>query len=637
MQEEQKVPTPAGPASNVPASIVHELRATAPSPVSISETVSIAETVSISEPPVSRTTLPPSTRVGVVQRERRRSSGEPSSRALPSEDGNRQEWDRPEGAIGGTGGDSLALPGRSVREESATVAAPEPWAPVISFGYVGVIGELLRLAQAPAQRTLPSTMPKKASPAKTSSEKTSSEEAVLPEGHTLSENQTSSDASESSEASELGALNARDEVSQAESSQTAASRLEASQVVVKSDADQVTRALRQQLRTFESERRGVERVAVPSGFATLDQALPYGGIESGSLVEWLAAGPGSGTLPLALRMARQVCRQGRLLVVVDRGQRFYPPALEPWGISLDQLLWVQPRSLEDERWAVDQALRCSGVAAVWCSLGALDSRWLRRFQLAAEAGGTLGLLERPLEVRGQPSWADLQLVCQPLRRRFSADARMEMGSENSSQRWQLRVDVARGPGRTRGMSWRVEIDPVSGEMHERPLATQVSQRLAEPQRSTGSHSAPSSHRVPSSHRAIDQHHAVNSRHLAVPRSNNEGGLEDVVRRNTVNSNTVNSNTVNSNTVNSNTVNSNTVKSEIELGQLGVSGEQRFEREQLHGVTGKSRAFQRSAERECVGEESSGDDANRDSASQSLPLRLVSQLAHPKVGRRAARA
>ena len=252
-------------------------------------------------------------------------------------------------------------------------------------------------------------------------------------------------------------------------------------------SSEVVADLRRQLQGMERTHLPRERRCVTSGFPALDQVLPQGGLEAGSLVEWLSQGPGSGTLPLALQMARQVCGERGLLVMVDRTHRLYPPALETWGFSLQRLLWVRPESVEDERWAVDQALRCPGVSAVWCSMGALDSRWLRRFQLAAETGGTLGLLERPRTVRGQPSWADLQIVSRPrpclratqertsqewparhvARQDVARHATRDLGNHYGDEEvWQLELEVTRGHGLARGFIWQVEMDLGQGNLKE---------------------------------------------------------------------------------------------------------------------------------------------------------------------------
>ena len=163
-----------------------------------------------------------------------------------------------------------------------------------------------------------------------------------------------------------------------------------------------------------------------SGATALDRLLPGGGLRHGMLVEWLG-GSGVGqqsrsysTTPLlhycsssaatlSLLSAREACRQGGVLVVIDREQTFYPPAAAAWGIDLRRLIVVHPRTARDALWAAVQSLRSPVVAAMWTAVDRLDSRAFRRLQLAAQSGRTLGLLLRPASVRGQPSWADMQL------------------------------------------------------------------------------------------------------------------------------------------------------------------------------------------------------------------------------------
>jgi hypothetical protein len=45
--------------------------------------------------------------------------------------------------------------------------------------------------------------------------------------------------------------------------------------------------------------------------------------------------------------------------------------------------------------------------------GVLGSRVLRRLQLAAETGGSLGFLVRSAKLLGKPTWSDIQLLVQP--------------------------------------------------------------------------------------------------------------------------------------------------------------------------------------------------------------------------------
>lgn len=190
--------------------------------------------------------------------------------------------------------------------------------------------------------------------------------------------------------------------------------------------------------------------------------LPRGGLPEGGLVEWLEAGAGGGAAALALLAAREVCQpaqdrgqdrgRGPLVIVDGRGE-FYPLAGAGLGIDLSQTLVVRPRR-KDEVWALDQALRCPGVGAVLGWSGVLGDRTFRRLQLAAEAGGGMGLLVRPPSARSAPSWAHLRFSVAPL-----------VSTEPlAAGRRRLRVELVRCRGGASGKAVEVELDE-TGVVH----------------------------------------------------------------------------------------------------------------------------------------------------------------------------
>jgi protein ImuA len=107
---------------------------------------------------------------------------------------------------------------------------------------------------------------------------------------------------------------------------------------------------------------------------------------------------------------------------------------------------------------VEQSLRCPAVAAVWAAVERLDTRWFRRLQLAAEEGGTLGLLLRPWRTRGQPSWADVQLAVIPCRTWRDRDG--------AAENWRLRVEITRCRGAVAGRAVELEMEATSGTIRE---------------------------------------------------------------------------------------------------------------------------------------------------------------------------
>jgi cell division inhibitor SulA len=89
---------------------------------------------------------------------------------------------------------------------------------------------------------------------------------------------------------------------------------------------------------------------------------------------------------------QQAPERQRWIFYIDRTGDFYPPAAAQLGVPLGQLLVVRVTRPTEVLWVCEQALRCRAVAAVIAPLPSIDSYASRRLQLAAEAGGGLGLL-----------------------------------------------------------------------------------------------------------------------------------------------------------------------------------------------------------------------------------------------------
>jgi len=157
---------------------------------------------------------------------------------------------------------------------------------------------------------------------------------------------------------------------------------------------------------------------------------------------------------VAARQACQGTQEDRALVVLDRRRLFYPPAAAALGFDVNRIMVVRPGDAREELWALDQALRCPAVGAVWGAIEALDDLAGRRLQLAAEAGGSLGLLIRPAAARREPSWAAVQLAVRGAACHTKGD-----------RAW--RVEVVRCRGGTVGGA--VEIESGEIEFGERPL------------------------------------------------------------------------------------------------------------------------------------------------------------------------
>ena len=231
--------------------------------------------------------------------------------------------------------------------------------------------------------------------------------------------------------------------------------------------------LRERIRRLErahsAQRAG--QAAVPLGVATIDALLPEGGLLTGALHE-IEAGPApSGRVAshdgAALGFAAHLLGRfgakspGTLLWCRRPSGTFdappYAAALSAW-FDPARLLTVTARRDEDLFWAMEEGLRCPGIAAVLGEFAhshaqqRADPTAGRRLSLAAEKSGVPALL-----LRSQP--APPQSVCTTRWRIASAPSRSTPGlTDLGAARWRLQLRRNRfgTPSAAEIPSWLVE-------------------------------------------------------------------------------------------------------------------------------------------------------------------------------------
>ena len=233
----------------------------------------------------------------------------------------------------------------------------------------------------------------------------------------------------------------------------------------------IVQQLQHRIERIETSARVDDGQVISSGCAAMDQLLPGGGYRRGTLIEWVSTSStsascssvgGCGADYLSLLAAANASADGGAIVIADRDRQFNPPAAAAIGIDLGNLVVIRPpeeKSLHDRRydeeffWAIDQALGCSAVAAVWGAMDRVGERWFRRFQLSAEATGTMGLFVRPSSAMDQPAWSEV-------RWRVAA----QNSTTNAAAIQQVELTLARCRGARSGQRVELSIDTVTGSV-----------------------------------------------------------------------------------------------------------------------------------------------------------------------------
>jgi protein ImuA len=235
--------------------------------------------------------------------------------------------------------------------------------------------------------------------------------------------------------------------------------------VANDSATSVPAALREKVRRLErsnSVQRSGKAAAVPLGIPAIDALLPEGGLLTGALHE-IEAGPGpSGRVAphdgAALGFAAHLLGRfgtGTILWCRRPTGRFDAP---PYALTLSswfdpaRLLMVTTQRDEDLFWAMEEGLRCPGIAAVLGETRAADPTAGRRLSLAAEKNGVPALL-----LRAQP--APPQSVCATRWRIASAPSCSTPGLKDvGAARWRLELRRNRfgTPSAAERPSWLLE-------------------------------------------------------------------------------------------------------------------------------------------------------------------------------------
>lgn len=225
----------------------------------------------------------------------------------------------------------------------------------------------------------------------------------------------------------------------------------------------------------EAGRRGRAR-GVALGVPAIDAALPAAGLARPGMHEIAAAGPGdvgaaTGFLLALLARAAPAspvlwCR----LATGDPGAP-YPPGLARAGLAPGRLVLLAVRRGIEALWAAEEALRQGGLAVV-AEVDAIGLTEGRRLQLAAEAGGSVGLLLRradaPVATAARAGGGAGGRAARPA---GVASTRWRVAAAPSAAppdipgvgppRWAVALERARGGGEG---SWTVEWDDATNHL-----------------------------------------------------------------------------------------------------------------------------------------------------------------------------
>lgn len=237
--------------------------------------------------------------------------------------------------------------------------------------------------------------------------------------------------------------------------------------------------LRRTLERMESH-AGSERAVLPFGVPELDDRLPGGGFALGHLHEVMEGGPASEYAGIATLFAAGILARlpGPVLWCL-RGRDLFAPALSRIGLHPDRVIFCETWKDSEVLPAMEEGLRCKGLAGVVGELVSLPLKASRRLQLAAADSGATALAIHRFRTLNDKNRAD-QPNAASTRWRVSPHPSPQPGFEGlPRQQWRVELLRVRGG---EPHSWILEATDAAGYLALPAVSAERSAATAEPRR-----------------------------------------------------------------------------------------------------------------------------------------------------------
>lgn len=132
------------------------------------------------------------------------------------------------------------------------------------------------------------------------------------------------------------------------------------------------------------------------GLGALETAFPNGCFPRAGIHEFIPANTEhtAATHGFIAGLLGTLMQQGGACLWISTARTLFPPALKGFGVTPDQIIFVDLTREKDVLWVMEEALKCEGLAAVIGEVKEISLTASRRLQLAVEQSRVTGFVLR---------------------------------------------------------------------------------------------------------------------------------------------------------------------------------------------------------------------------------------------------
>ncbi len=133
-----------------------------------------------------------------------------------------------------------------------------------------------------------------------------------------------------------------------------------------------------------------------SALGPIRHAFPGASFPLGAIHEFVSYGmeDAAATGGFVSGLLSSMMKNEGIVIWMSAARNIFPPALKPFGILPDKIIFIDLKKEAEILWVMEEALTCNGLSAVIAEMKELSFITSRRLQLAVEKSGVTGFIVR---------------------------------------------------------------------------------------------------------------------------------------------------------------------------------------------------------------------------------------------------
>jgi len=158
----------------------------------------------------------------------------------------------------------------------------------------------------------------------------------------------------------------------------------------------IIQQLQREILPLQGYKLPLQGTDVSIGLGPLERAFPHGRWPTGAIHEFIATGSpaAAATAGFTAAVVGRLMQHTGVAIWIGKKLPVFPGALDAFGIGAERVIFITPDRDQHVAWAMEEALKCEGLAAVVGHIRDIDAIASRRLQLAVEQSGVTGFLLR---------------------------------------------------------------------------------------------------------------------------------------------------------------------------------------------------------------------------------------------------